>query len=236
MAGQQGFLYEGRVFNKLKSKNLVPPGVKPAGANPNAPDAVFLFNNQPHNLEVKLDLATDFGQGTLNYKNGAWELGGVQEFTKAGKPIAGFAAAEEMRNILNAVGTVQFANTSWGYQGAPNKGTVENKDITDEMVLEDYRRFKDKFLSVPLSSLFNYYAAKNTYYIQIGGYGMYYMAGNPGNLPVPKFNGSMKLRIRLKRGSSTPIYNYRFTTALQVVQKPSISKFDIDKSMDFLVA
>ena len=38
-----------------------------------------------------------------------------------------------MRNILNAVGTVQFANTSWGYQGAPNKGTVENKDITDEM-------------------------------------------------------------------------------------------------------
>ena len=43
MAGQQGFLYEGRVFNKLKSKNLVPPGVKPGGANPNAPDAVFLY-------------------------------------------------------------------------------------------------------------------------------------------------------------------------------------------------
>ena len=236
MAGQQGFLYEGRVFNKLKSKNLVPSGVRPAGANPNLPDAVFLYNNQSHNLEVKLDLATDFGQGTLNYKGGVWELGGVQEFTKAGKPIAGFAAAEEMRNILNAVGAVQFANTSWGYQGAPNKGTVENKDITEEMVREDYRRFTDKFLSVPLSSLFNYYAAKNTYYIQIGGYGMYYMAGNPGNLPVPKFNGSMKLRIRLKRGSSIPIYNYRFTTALQVTQKPSISKFDIDKSMDFLVA
>ena len=104
------------------------------------------------------------------------------------------------------------------------------------MERDDYRRFKDKFLSVPLSSLFNYYAAKNTYYMQIGGYGMYYMAGNPANLQVPKFNGSMKLRIRLKRGAATPIYNYRFTTALQVVQKPSISKFDIDKSMDFLVA
>ena len=59
---------------------------------------------------------------------------------------------------------------------------------------------------------------------------------NPANLPVPKFNGSMKLRIRLKRGSSTPIYNYRFTTALQVVQKPTKSKFNIDESMDFLVA
>ena len=52
MAGQQGFLYEGRVFNRLKSKNLVPAGVKPAGANPNAPDAVFLYKNQPHNLSL----------------------------------------------------------------------------------------------------------------------------------------------------------------------------------------
>ena len=223
MAGQRGFLYEGRVFNKLKSKNLVPFGVKPAGPDPSKPDAVFLYDKVPHNLEVKLDLATDFGQGTLEYKDGSWTLGGADT-----------PAAEEMRNILNAVGTVQFTNTSWGYQGAPNKGTVENKDITEEMVREDYRRFKDKFLSVPLSSLFNYYAAKNTYYIQIGGYGTYYMASNPANLPVPRFNGAMKLRIRLKRGGSTPIYNYRFTTALQVIQKPSKSKFDIDTSMDFL--
>ena len=65
---------------------------------------------------------------------------------------------------------------------------------------------------------------------------MYYMAGNPANLPVQRFNGAMKLRIRLKRGGSTPIYNYRFTTALQVIQKPSKSKFNIDESMNFLVA
>jgi len=224
MAGQKGFLYEGRVFNRLKSKNLVPRGTKPAGADASRPDAIFLYNGTSHNLEVKLDLATDYGQGTLEYKNG-WVLGG-----------ANTPAAEEMRNILNSVGTVQFANTSWGYQGAPNKGTVENKDITEEMVREDYRRFKDKFLNIPLSSLFNYYAAKGTYYIQIGGYGMYYLAANPANLPVPRFNGAMKLRIRLKRGGSTPIYNYRFTTALQVVQKPTKSKFDIDTDMNFLVA
>ena len=225
MAGQRGFLYEGRVFNKLKSKNLVPAGVTPAGPDASKPDAVFLFNKQKYNLEVKLDLATDYGQGTLDYKNGAWELGGAN--TKE---------AIEMRKILTTVGAVKFANTSWGYQGAPNKGTVENKDITEEMVREDYRRFTDKFLSVPLSSLFKYYAAKDTYYIQIGGYGMYYMAANPGNLPVPKFNGALRLRIRLKRGGSTPIYNYRFTTALQVTQKPSKSKYDIDSDMNFLTA
>ena len=224
MAGQQGFLYEGRVFNKLKSKNLVPRGSKPAGADPSRPDAVFLYNNQSHNLEVKLDLATDYGQGTLEYKNG-WVLGGAQ--TPAG---------EEMRKILTTVGAVQFANTSWGMQGAPNKGTVENKDITEEMVREDYRRFKDKFLSVPLSSLFNYYAAKNTYYIQIGGYGLYYMSANPANLPIKQLDVSTRLRIRLKRGGSYPINNYRFTTALQVTQKPSSSPIDIDRNIDQLVA
>lgn len=225
MAGKRGFLYEGRVFNKLKSNNLVPAGVTPAGPDASKPDAIFLFNTQQYNLEVKLDLATDYGQGTLDYKNGAWELGGAN--TKE---------AVEMRKILTTVGAVKFANTSWGYQGAPNKGTVENKDITEEMVREDYRRFTDKFLSVPLSSLFKYYAAKNTYYIQIGGYGMYYMAANPGNLPVPKFNGALRLRIRLKRGGSIPIYNYRFTTALQVIQKPSKSKYDIDSDMKFLAS
>ena len=225
MAGKRGFLYEGRVFNKLKSKNLVPAGVTPAGPDASKPDAIFLFNTQQYNLEVKLDLATDYGQGTLDYKNGSWELGGAN--TKE---------AVEMRKILTTVGAVKFANTSWGYQGAPNKGTVENKDITEEMVREDYRRFTDKFLSVPLSSLFKYYAAKNTYYIQIGGYGMYYMAANPGNLPVPKFNGALRLRIRLKRGGSIPIYNYRFTTALQVIQKPSKSKYDIDSDMKFLAS
>ena len=54
MAGQRGSLYEGRVFNKLKSKNLVPFGVKPAGPAPSTPDAVFLYDKVPHNLEVKL--------------------------------------------------------------------------------------------------------------------------------------------------------------------------------------
>ena len=102
MAGQRGFLYEGRVFNKLKSKNLVPAGVTPAGPDASKPDAVFLFNKQKYNLEVKLDLATDYGQGTLDYKNGAWELGGAN--TKE---------AIEMRKILTTVGAVKFANTSF---------------------------------------------------------------------------------------------------------------------------
>ena len=204
MAGQRGFLYEGRVFNKLKSKNLVPAGVTPAGPDASKPDAVFKYNNVSYNLEVKLNLETDYGQGTLEYSQGKWGLGG-----------ANTPEADEMRNILNSVGAVQFVNNQWGLMGIPYKGTVMNEQFTPEMVRQDYKRFTDKYLNVPLSSLFNYYAA---------------------NLPVPQFNGALRLRIRTKRGGSNPIYNYRFTTALQVTQKPSRSIYNIDNNIDFLIS
>jgi hypothetical protein len=224
MAGEQGFLYEGRIHQKLKAKKLVPPGFTPAGSDPNAPDAMFIYNGQSNKLEVKLDLKADYGQGSFEYVNGRWILGGAKT-----------AAAEELRGLMRAVGIEAFANKEWGPKGAPNKGTVDNKDFTQEMVTSDYRRFTDRFLSIPSKALHSYYAAKQTYYIQIGGYGLYYMAANPAGLPVPQFNPGLRIRIRLKRGGSSPIYNYRFTTALQITSKPPRSKYDIDKGVGFLL-
>ena len=225
MAGQRGFLYERSIFNKLKSKGITPRGSEPAGPNPNLPDATFIYEGQPYKLEVKLDLRADFGQGTLNYVDGVWTLGGADT-----------PEAEEMRRLLESVGTAEFANLEWCKKGIPNKGTVETGNFTQEMVREDYIRFKDGFKIVNKKNIWDYYAAKDTYYIQIGGYGLYYMSANPANLPIRRFDVASRLRIRLKRGGSYPLNNYRFTTALQVTQKPSTSNIDIDKNVDSLVA
>lgn len=225
MAGQQGFLYEGRVHNRLKAKNLVPRGFTPAGSDPNAPDAMFIRNGVNHKLEVKLDLKADYGQGTLEYSNGVWRLGGADT-----------PAAEELRGLMRAVGIESFANSQWGPKGAPFKGNVDTANFTQEMVTSDYQKFKDGFLTIPSSALHSYYAAKGTYYIQIGGYGMYYMAANPARLPIPQFNPGLRIRIRIKRGGSVPINNYRFTTALQVTTRPGISSYNIDNSVDFIEA
>jgi len=224
MAGQQGFAYESRVHNKLKSGGYVPAGFSPAGSNASAPDGMFIYGGTTHNLEVKLNLATDYGQGSLNYSQGVWSLGG-----------ANTAAADEMRRLLRSVGVEPFVNRVWGVQGAPNKGTVIPAEFTQAMVTEDYRKFADKFLAIPSSALHSYYAAKGTYYIQVGGYGLYYMASNPAGLDVPQFTPGLRVRIRTKRGGSTPISNYRFTTALQITQRPARSSVDIDRSLDFLV-
>ena len=77
MAGQKGFVYEEKIHNKLKAKGIAPAGFSPARANPFAPDAMFMYKGSSNKLEIKLNLSTDYGQGTLNYENGVWRLGGA---------------------------------------------------------------------------------------------------------------------------------------------------------------
>tara|TARA_Y100001968_G_scaffold201508_1_gene185025 strand:- start:451 stop:1128 length:678 start_codon:yes stop_codon:yes gene_type:complete len=223
MAGQQGFAYESRVHNRLNAGGFVPRGFTPAGSNSSAPDCAFIYGGTTHKLEVKLNMTADYGQGTLNYSQGGWSLGG-----------AGTTEADEMRRLLRTVGVEPFVNRVWGVLGPPNKGTVIPEQFTKQMVAEDYRRFVGKFLSIPASAIHSYYAAKGTYYIQVGGYGLYYMAENPAGLEIPQFNPGLRIRIRTKRGNALPIYNYRFTTALQVTQRPPRSPVDIDRSVEFL--
>jgi hypothetical protein len=224
MAGELGFLYEQKIHNKLNIKKLVPVGFTPAGSDPNSPDAMFIYGGTPYKLEVKLDLKADYGQGSFEYVNGQWFLSGAKT-----------PAAQELRRLMKSVGVEEFANREWGPKGAPNKGTVDNKDFTSDMVTSDYMRFTDRFLPIPSSALWSYYGAKSTYYIQIGGYGLYYMSSNPARLPIPRFEPRLRIRIRLKRGGSSPMYNYRFTTALQLTSRPLRSPYDIDRSIDFLL-
>tara|TARA_B100002019_G_scaffold281217_1_gene285037 strand:- start:435 stop:1130 length:696 start_codon:yes stop_codon:yes gene_type:complete len=227
MAGEAGFLYETKIHKALKAQDLVPAGFTPAGSDANAPDAMFLYGGKDNKLEIKLDLKADYGQGSLKYdlKTKKWGLGGAKT-----------AAADEMRDLLNAVGIVKFVNDKWGKQGIPNKGNIPSKSFTDDMVKSDYARFKDAFLPVNTRALWDYYATKKTYYIQVGGYGLYYMKENPARLPIPRFDPKLRIRIRVKRGGSRPIDNYRFTTALQVISKPKMSDYDLDKDVMFLKA
>ena len=227
MAGEAGFIYETKIHKALKAEDLVPAGFTPAGSDANAPDAMFLYGGKDNKLEIKLDLKADYGQGSLSYdfKTKKWGLGGAKT-----------ASAQEMRDLLNAVGILKFVKQKWGDKGAPNKGQIPSKSFTDDMVKSDYARFKDAFLPINTRALWDYYATKKTYYIQVVGYGLYYMKENPANLPVPQFNPKLRIRIRVKRGGSRPIDNYRFTTALQVVTKPKKSPYDLDKDVVFLKA
>ena len=53
------------------------------------------------------------------------------------------------------------------------------------------------------------------------------MGKDIAKLGTEEFKLNLRLRVRLKRGGSNPIYNYRFTTAIQAV-KNSLRKSDSD--------
>lgn len=224
-ADNKGFLYESKINKLLKKYKIQSPGFQGAGADPNAPDSEITIKGVKYKVEVKLDLKVDFGQGSLDYdlKKRKWILGGAKT-----------QSAEQMRDFLNSIKVPELVNKEWGVSGPPRKFTVPLDKFTPADVAHDYAKFKDRFVDVKASAVAEYYASKKTYYIQIGKYGLFYMGKDVAKLGVPEFNPKLRLRIRLKRGGSTPIYNYRFSTALQAV---SLNKSDYDlESTEDLIA
>jgi hypothetical protein len=216
----KGFLYENKVNANLKKAKLLTPGFNPAGANANAPDAKIRYQGEDYKIEIKLDTKVDFGQGSLDYGviDGVWRLGGAKTIP-----------AQQMREFLDSIGVPELVNKVWGPKGAPRKFTVPLKQFKKEDVEYDYKTFKDEFIDIPNNAVTNYYNSKDTYYIQIGKSGLFYMGKDPANLGVSELNIKLKLRIRIKRGGSIPIYNYRFTTAILASSNIiNSSKYDLD--------
>ena len=243
-SGGSGRIYEDLIHKRLQGIGLVPSGFSPAGSTHNQPDFKFYASINPHNMdmevfggEAKLDAAADFGQCALDYQNGSWVLGGATD-----------AAGLEMKAFLRALGVEEKVNEVWGSAGAPRKlfdqfgnaQTNTGSNMLPNDIHHDQQNFKDIRLTSTdapsMQDLFNYYAKKDTYYIQIGGgrAGFYYMKEDPARLnnspfvPVPRLDGSLKLRIRRKpTGSSNQPLKYSFTTAIQVATKPTKSPVDL---------
>lgn len=222
MAGNEGFLYEQKINKLLKNSGLQAKSFRPAGSDSNAPDALLTLDKKDYKVEVKLDLRVDFGQGSLDFdlKKKHWILGGAN--TESGK---------HMREFLESIGVPKIVDKAWGRE-PPRKFTVPLEKFKNKDVAYDYANFRDKFVNVASDAVANYYASKHTYYIQIGGgYGLFYMGENPAKLDIPEFKPSLRLRIRLKRGGSNPIYNYRFSTALQATALNK-SKVDLEDKVE----
>ena len=128
MAGQQGFAYESRVHNKLKSGGYVPAGFSPAGSNPSAPDAMFMYGGTTHKLEVKLNMAADYGQGTLNYSQGVWTLGGAKKVEKKDTRLV-VTAADKKANT-KAYQNYKAGNKAYKAADHLGEGKKADKDLS----------------------------------------------------------------------------------------------------------
>jgi hypothetical protein len=214
----KGFQYELDLHKILKGANLSPSNFRPAGGG-HGPDGMFMFRGKPYNYEIKLDQAADYGQVELRYKNGSWDFGGKNE---------------EAKELYKSVGVLDFVQKTWAKGGAPRKETIPTKEFTDDDMKYDYENFKSAFMSIPSNVLSAHYAKKGTYYIQVGKTGFYHLGKDVAKIGTPKFNATLKLRIRIKRRTSRKLNGYGFLTALKIDTKASKSKFDLDKDLEFL--
>ena len=220
----RGDLYERAIFNELLSSKLTKRSYLPAGSDKNKPDAVFLVNDKKYNLEIKLDLDADFGQGTLRYdfNNFKW---------------ISYAENPKMMELMDYYEIEKIANDKW--KKVPNrvgKNDIGRKPrtLTPKEIAEDKKNFPDVYVNLTgRNPIAEYYNSKDTYYIQIGKlHGFYFMGSDPLNLGVPEFNPSQqKIRIRLKTSGNT----YRFSTALVVSKNIKKSNYDLDINTNFLV-
>lgn len=225
MSDNKGIIYESNINKILKKAGVERKSFVPAGSDKNAPDAVLTINNKDYKVEVKVDLNVDFGQGSLDYDliKKKWILGGGDT-----------PAAMQMKNFLESIKVPELVNRKWGPKGPPRKFTIPLDKFKKSHVDYDYNTFRDQYVDISPKAVSDYYNSKDTYYIQIGDFGFYYMGKDIAKLGVPEFKLRLKLRIRIKRAGSIPIYNYRFATAIRAVNGSLSKSFADLENTDFL--
>lgn len=225
MSGQRGFAYESNIFNVLLSEGLTNNSYRPSASDNTKPDTAFSVKGKFYNLEIKLDLQADFGQGTLryNFNDKKWIT---------------YSENSKMKELLDYYKVDKFANKEW--TKIPNKVGKNDigakpKVLTQREIAEDKKNFPDKFLSLKgRNPIAEYYNSKDIYYIQIGKLqGFYYLGEDKAKLGVPEFNPrDQKIRIR-RKGSGGG--NYRFTTAIVISTSVPKSNRDLDMSLNFIL-
>jgi len=109
---------------------------------------------------------------------------------------------------------------------------IPEEQITAEDKQYDQHHFEKR--GIPLDNteyLFEYYARKNCFYIQVEGSGLFYLKEDVAKLGVPQYSTRLTLRLRAKTHHSTPIYQYSFFAVIQSDKKIPKSPYDLEEKV-----
>jgi hypothetical protein len=199
--------YEAKILNNIKKAQCSGNITKVTGDNAALPDADIKINGAIYNVEVKLNDHAQMGGGSMGWQPD-------RGFFPTGKP----AAQEAVQPIVDMMNQDDngLAASIQALVGYLNKkgGRKATKQVTgfpmSGYTIEAWTAASAAGLLKPLnrsiesdvSFIFNHYAKKGTFYIQIGGHGLFYMADNPAGLPIPQLHGRVVLELRAARPGS----------------------------------
>ncbi len=207
MAQNLGQIYEEKVKNLLRKRNLLPLILE-------GNDAGFIQKGVSYFVEIKNKTAPDFGQKGL-----IWD--------KATKKW-NWREKDVVSDLYDNLGVIKQIDKNF----VPKRYSVEPLDkLTEKDKQEDRRNFEKR--GIPLSNLsylYEFYARKKCYYIQIEGKGIYFLKQDIANLNVPRFVPELTLRLRAKTHHSIPVHAYSFFAVIQAkTGKMYPSTFDLEE-------
>jgi len=189
----KGFQYENKILNLMKSINLVPEEFvnrQPAGSDSTQPDLILNLKGKNVNVEIKENIRAQAGGTSIRYIDGSFSL------VKSNEDVC----EDEIYNVLyekknHIDNLIEFHKSS----SIPFATT---KDLWIKSVEKNLLKNINTKIESKSEVIENHYVNKDTYYIHIGGKGLYYMKDDILNLGVPRLKSKVRLEIRATRNGS----------------------------------
>ncbi|NQT34500.1 hypothetical protein HQ587_04855 [bacterium] len=203
-AGQR---YEAMIRSILENRNLLPQDL-------HGNDAGFIHRGQDYYIEIKNRTAPDFGQKRILWdEQNGWHWAIVDSVT-------------DLFDELNLLDRIVKTFIPRRYSKDTNQITIADRRYNQE------RFEQNNILIDDIEVLYDYYARKECYYIQIENKGFYYLLEDRANLGVPHFRPQLKLRLRAKTHHSDPPYQYSFFAVIQAIRSSiDRSTFDLEEKV-----
>jgi len=225
MGYNTGDTYEEIIFDICQNKGITPPGSTRAGASAKKADVEFIHQGATYKLEIKNKMNPDYGQRILDYDVSlkTWD----------------WAVNDQYSQYLNGLNVKSFIDPNfvpvWYQKRSKNSTTGRFKANQGAIysasdLIYDQQGFETGFNPISNQAVFNYYAMRNTHYIQVEDSGFYHLDADVASLGTTQYDGVMAIRFRLKRHSSEPIYNCSFLGVLKQTRRATRSTFNIESN------
>lgn len=193
-----GFDYENKVLRAIRLAGVTGNIKTGAGASAAAADADIKINNQIFNIEVKLDNNAQMGGSSVRFSSKGIALVKSMEPETEDLLISAIASkATELNKLISYISKKTPKAVNGKVSGFPMSCTKDAwEEATSKSLLVNVK------IKNTVEFIAKHYAKKGIFYIQIGGAGLFYLAGNPANLPIPQLQGDINIEIRSARSGA----------------------------------
>lgn len=205
-----GTLYEEKVLAVIRPQISKIPGIKirpgtsTAGFASNEPDLQLDVFGEIVNIEIKMDNKAQMGGGSFNYdtSRGFYKSDKTKIDVDVENVILNKLSEKthDVDRVVDFVKKYDIGILANKVNGLPLRAT---KDMWTVITSKGLLRPLNVDIDVGIDFLYNHYANKNCYYIQIGNAGLFYLKKNPLQLSIPQLTSKFVVELRLGRSGSS---------------------------------